>query len=147
MKFKPYVLLTIAIPSMSFSGCVQSDVAGPNGYSISCDKGRECAVIQYRPDDISVGTVVIQAEVDEYGIVGQYIIGHVVQQNFGPPPPPPPPPEQRQTPGFFIFDTLSGNKRTGLDKEAWIRELDRLRISERELKKTAYASDQNQPAP
>lgn len=117
---------------LSLIGCTyQPDVVGPNSYSISCDKGRDCAVLKSRGNV----NVVVEPEVDQYNIVGQYIIGHVTQQTISLPAGVPPP-ATRQPSGYFIVDTKKDRCLVGLSEADWKKQLLQAGIQNSQLRNT-----------
>lgn len=116
------------------TGCIrQSDVTAPNGYSISCDKGKDCSLGK----DGSSAPLVVGPDVDSYHIEDQYVIGHVTQNTIIPPPGIPAP-ATRQKAGYFIVDTKNDSLETGLSRDEWSRHLLRLGIQDTQLSKTGY---------
>lgn len=132
----PFVLFG-GIASLKLVGCVQSDVVGPNGYSMECDKSRECAV--FMTDRVTGHqSCVVLPEVAQIGIQGHFIMGLVVQTTDGPVPPIPPG-GKAQEPGYFILDTENGALQTGLSEAAWKGEVQRLGFADIKLQNTPYS--------
>ena len=124
----------------SCSGCIYGgDVQAPNGYSIQCDKGRNCIVAS---DNGNYSELILAGpEVDRGAVVNQFLIGHVTNQrpSFGGTTTDIP----TEKTGFFILDTNSGSFVYGLDETQWKQELVKRGI----LDSTLYPTDYKTPQP
>jgi len=134
IKVLKYCANAIIVSSFLLAaGCIyQGDIIASNGYSIECDKGRNCIVASQ--GHISV---VIEPEVDKYAVVNQYLIGHTVIQNNSLPPGIPAPIINQQ-PGYFIVNTQSGFVESGLNEALWRTKLSGLNIENPQLQNTGY---------
>jgi len=130
-------IIALFFLTSTVSGCgYQSDVIELNGYSIVCDKSRDCIVASSKGDT----SVIIEPEVDKYFIVDGYIIGHSIL-----------PPNSdtlhhfssniaiNQKPGYFVINTRNGQFFSGLDESGWHLKLKEMNISPpKELLRTGY---------
>ncbi len=133
MNYKLFVVVALSCSGCSYRG----DVQAPNGYSIECDKGRNCIVASNGPT-----SVIIEPEVDQGAVVNQHLIGHVTKQL--PFPGQTAPDFPTNNPGFFIIDTQSGLWVGGLTEADWKRELAQKGIANSTLEPTAYSPPSNQ---
>lgn len=65
----------------------------------------------------------VDANVDRYKVIGDYVIGHVSAADL-------PPEKKHSKPGYFIVNTKLHSTRQGLDKKTWLDELRKLGIKE-----------------
>lgn len=113
-----------------FAGCnFSGDVASLKSYSVSCDKGRDCAVTNSEGNT----SVIVEPEVDSYLIEGDFILGHSTQQVLTPIPGLPEP-FSNQRPGYFIVDTRKNTWDVGLDESEWHAKLKSIGIENPKLR-------------
>lgn len=124
-----YMLVSAMIfSSVLLAGCsFHGDIEGPNSYSIQCDKGRDCIVL-----DEANHVVVIEPEVDKYAISDEYLIGHTLHPKSNPIAGVPEP-FHSQKPGYFIVNTKNGNSQVGLSEKSWRQRLLKLGIKDLQL--------------
>ncbi|QYO64135.1 hypothetical protein [Leptolyngbya sp. 7M] len=128
-------LLGLFIILMLLVKCTPFDYEGklPNGYEMNKTSSTNIAIAR--------GLTVFRGDINRMNIRGNIVIGRVDEL----------PSEEQRTrtskfeapPGYFILDTKTGSFQLGLEKEAWLRQLKKVGISEEPNLKmpTAFASE------
>lgn len=125
----------LCVPFLSLlcllTGCIgPSDVTAPNGYSIECDKQRDCVVLD------GPHSVIVSPEVDRYAVSGQLLLGHSIKpadDKFDVTWPP-----NGSKGGYFLIDTSANSYYLGLDEQSWKQLLRRNGLSNIVLQPTSY---------
>jgi hypothetical protein len=107
------VASVVIVAAVLVGGCGDYSVCLPNGFSMV--RVYPGAVHVVRPNHEGIA---IFANVDEYAVLGDYVVGHVD----------PPKHELERSmskPGYFILNTSSGDAKDAMDLDAWRAELRR----------------------
>jgi hypothetical protein len=67
--------------------------------------------------------IAVDANIDGYKVLGQYIVGHTSQADQEPE-------KGYSKPGYFLVDTKAGSAKQGMIKQAWLDELRKVGITE-----------------
>lgn len=128
-------LLGVLIMLILFVKCTPFDYEGrlPNGYEINKVSSTNIAIAR--------GLTVFRGDINRMNVRGSIVFGRIDKLS----------PEEQRTrtskfeapPGYFILDTKTGSFLLGLEKEAWLRQLEKLGISEEPTLRmpTAFANE------
>jgi hypothetical protein len=112
-------LLAIAALAMLLGahGCGDYAIRLPGDYRLT--RIYAGAVLINHPDR----GIAVDANVDGYKVIGQYLVGHTSQAEQEPE-------KGYSKPGYFLVDTKAGSAKQGMTKGAWLDELRRVGITE-----------------
>jgi hypothetical protein len=94
--------------------CGDYSVELPNEYELVRFNAFESGIVM--PD----GTLVVEPTIDEYAVVGDMVLGHAEIPRSLPNQEAP----LRTVSGYFFLDTATGQLRDGLERTAWVSELE-----------------------
>lgn len=122
MRFIGSSLISVICLGLLIS-CGDYSVSLPNGYSLA--RIYSGAILIHHT---SKG-VVINANVDRYKVLDEFIVGHVTLAELTPE-------RNYSKPGYFIINTKTNEVKEGLDKQVWLETLKKMKImSEPDLSK------------
>jgi hypothetical protein len=108
---------SLAVIAIMLTACGDYSIRLPHGYGLTQTHGG--TVLIEGPDH----RLVVGANVDGYGVLGDLVVGHVSLAEY-------PPDQEDSRPGYFILNTKRHEVKEAIEKNAWLDALRAAGVSE-----------------